>query len=192
MMTKQSTLVLFLIACITSSTGCAAWSTYPAIPGAMQIGHPEVEPLPTIMAEAIRYGNERYLNQEQPVFNLPEGVTLSTYDAVKRRLRGGSAMREPEQRAIHVKQIRTRAHNAEVDIVYPRDDGLHHLVTLHMKQRLLNRFDVEHTRLWRIHVEAPQPTYPALKRPKAPEAPETPEVEDVEAAQDDPSADDDA
>lgn len=165
-MTNKCTFLLLLIAAALSMPGCAAWSTYPAIPGALQVGHPEVEPLPTIMAEAVRYSNERYLEMEEPVFNLPKGVTVATYESVKRRLRGGVAMREPGERAVHVTQIRTRGPHAEVDIVYPRSDGHYQLVTLNMRQRVLNRFHVESTRLWRIRVDVPEPSYPQPDEPE--------------------------
>lgn len=176
-MTSKTALIVSLLLAGLCLPGCAAWSTYPAIPGAMQVGHPEFEPLPTIMAEAVRYSNERYLKADEPTFNLPEGVTKATYDSVKQRLRGGRAMLDPDEPAVHIKQIRVRGGDAQVDVIFPRDDGLYQFVTLHMKQRFLNRFEVRDTRLWRIHVKAPEPNYPKfLEQPavdpqdRAPEA----------------------
>lgn len=169
-MTHKTALFLSLLLASLSLSGCAAWTTYPAIPGALRVGHPEVEPLPTIMAEAVRYSNERYLKAEEPVFNLPDGVTIHTYESVKRRLRGGKAMREPGEPAVHVREIRVRGADAQVDVVFPRSDGLYQFVTLYMKQRLVNRYEVRDTRLWRIHVQAPQPNYPRFEEEQLAEA----------------------
>ena len=163
-MNQTTAFVISLFLAGLSLTGCAAWSTYPAIPGAMQVGHPEVEPLPTIMAEAIRYCNGRFLKAEEPAFNLPEGVTVHTYEAVRRRLDAGRPMTEAGELAVHVRQVRVRGTSAQVDVVYPRGDGMHQFMTLHMKQRWVNRFEVEQTRLWRIHVQVPEPQYPLFEQ----------------------------
>lgn len=160
-MTRKTVLFLLLLVASLHFGGCAAWTTYPPIPGALRVGHPELEPLPTIMAEAIRYSNERYLELEEPVFNLPEGVSERAYDSVTRRLRAGRPMHDPNEPAMHVREIRVRGTDAQADVIFPREDGLYQLVTLYMKQRPVNRYEVQDTRLWRIYVQPPQPNYPA-------------------------------
>lgn len=147
--------------------GCSGWATYPPIEGATQIGHPKLEPVPSIMAEAIRYAHDRYLHDGEIVFNLPEGCGSEVYESVKLRLNSPARpLLEAGQPAVHVNAVRIRAMDAQVDVVYPRSDGHYELVTLFMRQKFLHKYEVRDTRLWRIHVSPPQPRY---EPPPAPE-----------------------
>lgn len=149
------------------STGCTAWATYPPIPGAAQIGRPEFEPVPTIMAEAILFAHDRHGEaigiQDEIVFNLPEGTSPNTYDRVIYRLRKTELparwMTEADDTAIHIESVRIRANAAQVDIIYPRQDGHHELVMLSMRQKFFNQYEVEGSRLWRIQVAVPGAHY---------------------------------
>jgi hypothetical protein len=174
-MTHTTLRITLLLLCLTCVMGCSAWATYPPIPGAMQIGRPELEPVPSIMAEAIRFSNERYVEMDEPVFNLPEGTPDHVYESVRRRLRGGSVMRDADELAIHVQQVRVRTNQAQVDVLFPRDDGLHQLVTLHMRQKLFQVYEVQSTRLWRIHNDPPPPHFPVAEPSPAPVADQEPE-----------------
>lgn len=140
--------------------GCSGWATYPPIEGATQLGHPKLEPVPTIMAEAVRYAHNRYVRTDEIIFNLPEGTPPEIYDSVILRL-GGNArpLLEPGTPAVHVNAVRVRALEAQADVVYPRPDGHYELVTLYMRQKFLHKYEIRDTRLWRIQVTPPQPRY---------------------------------
>ncbi|HRQ76766.1 MAG TPA: hypothetical protein PK098_12700 [Phycisphaerales bacterium] len=143
--------------------GCAPWVTYPQIEGAGHFGSASFEPVPSIITEAIRYTNERSAKLDPLVFNLPQGSRVEDYDRILLRLGAPSGvhpMREAGERAIHVTQIRVRAADAEVDVVYPRTGGLYETATLSMRQRLFGRFEVQRMRVWRVTVHPPLPTYP--------------------------------
>lgn len=143
--------------------GCAPWVTYPQIEGAGHFGRASFEPVPSIMTEAIRYTNERAAKLDPLVFNLPEGSSVEDYDRLLQRLSapgGVRPMREDGERAIHITQIRVRAADAEVDVVYPRAGGLYETATLSLRQRMFSRFEVQRMRVWRVTVLPPLPTYP--------------------------------
>jgi hypothetical protein len=56
--------------------------------------------------------------------------------------------------------VRTRAFEAEVDVVYPRADGLNQLVTLELERELFKDWRVKSARPWQLrNVEMPEPTY---------------------------------
>ncbi len=160
-------LLLALSLLVTASlTGCTTWATYPPIEGAAQIGHPKLEPTPTILADALRYTHERH-GEGELVFNLPEGAPVDLYAILQRRLRDARPMREGDESAIHVQQIRIRANTAEVDLIYPQEGGYHALATLHMRQRFLASYRVTSTRLWRIRVDVPSPNYVPPAEPES-------------------------
>jgi hypothetical protein len=175
-----------LLLMVLAITGCAPWVTYPPIEGAAHLGHSEIEPVPSIITESIRFANERFTKMEDEiVFNLPAGATAALYHDVANRLRNARPMTEDDDFAIHIAEVRVRATNAEVDVVYPRADGLYEMVTLTLRQRLLNHYRVLHSRLWRIHVEAPTANYvPPTPRPIRQPTPEEP-AEQVPTVDDD-------
>jgi len=141
--------------------GCAPWVTYPPIEGAAQIGHPRLEPVPSIITESIRFANDRFAKMEgEIVFNLPPGSPAPLYQDVARRLGNARPMKADDERAIHVTEVRVRARDAEADVVYPRPVGHHEIGTLKLRQTVLHHFKVEQSRLWRIHVDPPAPNFP--------------------------------
>lgn len=153
--------LVLLVVCLLD--GCAPWVTYPPIEGAAQVGHARLEPVPSIITESIKFSNERFAKMEgEIVFNLPEGSPPKLYQDVARRLGSARPMSAGDDRAIHVIEVRVRARNAEADVVYARADGHHEMVTLKLHQRLMHHYDVQHSRLWRIHVDPPPAHYPAV------------------------------
>jgi len=56
--------------------------------------------------------------------------------------------------------VRTRAFDAQIDVIYPRPDGLNQLVTLTMQREVFKDWRVTTTRPWQIrNVEAPAANY---------------------------------
>lgn len=147
------------------ATGCAPWATYPPVEHTARLVDPAFEPMPTLMADAVRYADETYNAMDEPVFNLPEGVKPRVYDLVIRKLGRGRPMMAGDTRAYHITAIRTRGPEAEVDVVAPRADGLYELVTLHFKEKFGKGYQIASTRQWRLHVDVPGPHYVAPAEP---------------------------
>ncbi len=142
--------------------GCAPWATYPPVEHTEGLARPAYEPVPTLMAKAITFAHDRYMAADEVVINLPEGVTPNVYNIVLRKIGRGRPMTDNDENAYTVQEIRTRGPEAQVDLVYPRSDGLHELVTLYFKNHLIDGWKIESTRLWRIRVERPQANYPMV------------------------------
>ena len=146
-----------LIALLAS--GCAPMATYPPVEHTRALSRPAYEPIPTLMAESFRYAHERYQVADELIFNLPEGVTTNVYHMVARKLGEARPMFADDERAYTISEIRTRGSEAQADLIYPRADGLHQLVTIYFKASLLDGWKVASTRQWRIYSQAPQPRF---------------------------------
>ncbi len=139
---------------------CTPWATYPPIEGAAALGDPTLEPIPTLMAEAIRYVYDRDDSEPHEVaINLPPNIPARVYDQVITRLGGGRPMLGPDVNAYHIHAVRLRALEAEVDVIYPGGAGVPEFMTLSFKQDLLKGWYVNRARKWRFRVEVPEPNY---------------------------------
>jgi hypothetical protein len=107
------------------------------------------------------------------------------YDKVFTHLGGGHPLMSPEEEAIHITQIRTRGMDAQVDMTYPRTDGLYQLVTLTLEHSVMTKWHVKSFRRWALRdVEAPKPNYvaaPVQEKPAEPAATPTPEPQSSNA-----------
>ena len=162
---KWSKLKLLLLAMMSGAllggvtTGCAPVATYPSIgERPFSFTQPNFEPLPTLMAEAIRFTHIRFGGGREFAINLPPDTYPVIYDTVIKKLGEGTPMTSADQWAYHIISVRSRGFTAEVDIIYPRESGPHELMTIHLRRKVLS-YSVEHTRLWRIHVDVPPPHY---------------------------------
>ncbi len=176
-----NTAVAVAILVLLAITGCASFSTYPPVEITGGLTNPSFEPLPTLMAESIRFAYEHYGHGEEDfAINLPEGVPPEIYSRVIRKLGGrGHPMTEPGENAYHVLQIRSRGTEAEVDLVYPRTGSIYEMVTLKFSRRLVEGWVVLSSRLWRIHVDTPTMNYippepTTLPEPVTEPAPDSP------------------
>lgn len=149
------------------ATGCQQYATYPPVEITAKLQRPAAEPVPTIIATSVQYARDNFVASKTLPINLPEGVPPSVYDKVFTHLGGGQPLQSPEEEAIHITQIRTRGMDAQVDMTYPRTDGLYQLVTLTLEHNLMEKWHVISVRKWALRdVEAPKPNYVA--RPAAP------------------------
>jgi hypothetical protein len=119
------------------------------------------EPLPTVMALAIDYARAEYVPGKDYPVNLPAGSGWQSYEKVFEKTQGDDTpMKTVGEAALHITQVRTRAFDAEVDLVYPRGDGLNQLVTMKLNREVFEDWRVISARLWQIRdVEIPDPTY---------------------------------
>lgn len=146
-------LAIFLI-------GCSPSGTYPPVEITGKLIKPTHEPIPTLMAVAIRYARENYGKDQDLAINLPAGTTAEAYETVFKKVGGGRPMMDSGEKAIHIQEVRSRNFNAQVDLIYPRADGLNQLVTLTLHRGMLEKYRVERARAWQIRdVEAPEPSY---------------------------------
>ncbi|MCH6552109.1 MAG: hypothetical protein IH804_08875 [Planctomycetes bacterium] len=165
-----------LLGLAAALSGCARWATHPPIESTERSGGPSVEPIPSLMADAIRFAHNHYRGHDEVIINLPEGTPAAVYEMVTDRLGSGRPMMASSERAYHVTEVRVRGLDAQVDLLSPRKDGYYHFVTISFRQDLLRGYQVAHTRLWRIREEPPAPNYRSPPpRPEAAAVVEIPE-----------------
>jgi hypothetical protein len=144
-------------------TGCSPWATYPPVESktAQALTKPTFEPVPTVMAVAIDYARDNYTPGKELPINLPDGADWEVYDKVFTKLaHGGTPMTKRGEPALCIQEVRTRAFEAQVDVVYPRADGLNQLVTLSLEREVFKDWRVKSARPWQIrNVEMPDPHY---------------------------------
>jgi hypothetical protein len=159
-----------LVLAMTALAGCTPWATYPPIEGAASINDPQFAPIPELMAEAIAYGSEHYgldpVEGEPIVYNLPPNTAPRVYERVTDRLGDARPMVEGDDHAYHVTSVRVRTTNAQVDLICPRSDGHHELVEISFKQTFTKGYEVRDARLWRVHVEVPEPNFVPYPQPE--------------------------
>jgi hypothetical protein len=146
------------------AAGCAPYATFPPVEvdAASRMSRATFEPFPTLMAEAIRYTHDQYGDGAADfAWNLPRDTPHGVYTMVEKRLGAGRPMKETNERAFHVQTVRARGVEAEVDVIYPRSDGRHELVTIWFRNEILKGgWQVKRARPWYIEVEAPPaPTF---------------------------------
>lgn len=169
--------IAFFLAVCGAIGGCQQWSTYPPIemPITARMQRPAAEPVPNIIAISIQYAEDRLGVEKGLPINLPEGVPASVYEKVFAHLGGGRPMTQPGERAIHIKEVRTRGMDAQVDMLYPRSDGLYQFATLTLGHYVFEKWQVRSVRKWGVPAVPPVPNYVAPPPPKEKEEkPETP------------------
>ncbi len=142
-------------------SGCAPLATYPPIEEGGKLTTPLMEPFPSLMAEGIWFTHSTYGDTSAEFFyyNLPPGTPPEVFLEVSQRLGIGRPQQDPAQPAYEVKSVRARGIEAEVDVIYPRSDGLYGLVTVSFRRDLMKGWLVSDTRVWRIPVEPDPPSY---------------------------------
>ncbi len=141
-------------------TACAPIATYPPLDGAVELSNPALEPIPTLMAESIRYAQSRYGDGAGGfAINLPPNTPTAVYETVIARLGRCHPQFDRDEPAYHVTSVRARGLKAEVDLFYPRTDGYYEFVTISFRRDVLRGYEVANTRLWRTDDHPPGPNY---------------------------------
>jgi len=139
--------------------GCAPFATYPPVEGSIAINNPTFEPVPSIMADAIRAVHERYgEGHDDYAINLPEGAPEKAYRYVLHKLGEAKPQESADEWAYHLTAIRSRGLNAEADVIVPRDGAPPVMVTLRMRKHLTN-YAIESVKQWNYPVELPPPHF---------------------------------
>jgi hypothetical protein len=150
---------VLLLTLSIAPAGCTPWATYPPVEGTVELNQPTLQPIPTLMADAIRFAHDHYAPDHELVINLPPDTPAKVYSEVIAALGEGRPMTAEDETAFHVQTVRVRALTAEVDVIYPRMGHVHELATIRFRKKVLGRYEVENTRLWRFEVEVPGPNY---------------------------------
>lgn len=162
-MLKRS-LPLAAVCLAASLAGCTPWATYPKVEGQRELSAPTIEPVPGLITASIRWAHATYGGDRPFAINLPEGTPPRVYDTVLARLGAGSPQTAPDQWTYHIKQVRSRGMNAEVDLLRPIEGDRYELITVHL-QGAIDGWSVVSTRAWRIPFEVPAPNWTPPEEP---------------------------
>jgi len=160
----RSTVAAVLL-CLIPVSGCTPLATYPPDVGGLGLSAPSLEPIPTVMAEAIRYAHGRHGSSEEFAINLPAGTPTAVYDRVIMLIGDGHPMQDPQEYTYHVTKVRVRGRNVTVDVFYPRPEGGYQFATISFQGDLIRGFRHERTRTWQTLDEPPGPNYVAAETP---------------------------
>ncbi|MEI6878233.1 MAG: hypothetical protein WCL33_04250, partial [Planctomycetota bacterium] len=72
-------------------SGCAATMTYPEYAGAPK-ADPSLQPLPNLMADALKFAHQRTSPEQELVYNLPPTTPVQVWTGVGKRLGIGRPM----------------------------------------------------------------------------------------------------
>jgi hypothetical protein len=167
-MRRISHAVLLGLSCL-AATACAPAITFPAEEGIMSSSSAPNEPVPTLMAKAIKYAYGQWGEGGDLVINLPPGTPLMTYDKVIDHVGAGHPMKDAGQPAYHVTRVSSQVSEARVDLFYPKPDGTHQFVTLTFHMQLVGGWQHKGTRAWDTGEQPPPPNYPEAVAGTSPE-----------------------
>jgi hypothetical protein len=141
---------------LAALSGCAAWQTFPPTDGTTFFD-PAIQPVPEMMATAIRAALDRSSASAAPVrFNLPEGAKDTVWIKVREFL-GGDATpaREGDKLFATVEQVRLDGGVGQVDVVVPQGEH-YQLFTVHMRGGALAKWRVETVQPWTLRINPPK------------------------------------
>lgn len=121
-----------------ATQGCVGYAVYPPQEGMRGFKNPNSDPLPTLMAESVKWVTVRYPASSQAewssgpavmpgqeakfVVNLPAGVNRQVYQSVVRNCGPGALAMEPGVESLptyHVARIWVQGDDAKVDVIRP-------------------------------------------------------------------------
>jgi hypothetical protein len=152
--------LLFVILFIV--VGCTPVATYPPVENDMALAFSDStnEPIPTILAESLRYAHEHFGGVDGIVFYLPDSMSSETYAIVRERVEGATPLHSTEQTAYYVTALRKRPFHAEVDVVFPSTTGQCEQATIYLSSSLIEPWRVLRDRVWLVPInELPLPNY---------------------------------
>lgn len=133
-------------------SGCTTIATYPPIEHetARSFANSSKEPVPTIMAEAISYTHKHFGGMDRVVFNLPQGVDREAYSIVAKKLGDAVPMKNANEIAYHIVELRLRGFEADADVVFPVTMGGYEMATIHLESSIVDPWVVTNDRVWLI------------------------------------------
>lgn len=147
-------------------SGCAASMTYPEYAGAPK-ADPSLQPMPNLMADALKFSHQRTSPEQELVFNLPPTTPVQVWRGVGKRLDIGRPMTASDTMVWSVRQVRLSGGRAEVDVVYPTQ-GIYQIATVHFVGSTAQPFYPTMLQFWLVPVDAPTCNTPqaVLDQPK--------------------------
>ncbi len=158
-MASRCTAVMLLLWTSICLWSCAPAATYPPTEGTVSMG-PSSPPIPELMAESVRFTNAREGRGEPVVINLPPNTPPNVWEEVLRRLPDARPMLDAGELAYHVQQVRLDGSNAEVDLIYRREN-FNQLTTVVFEGAPFRPWRALYLKNWRVITESPGPNYPA-------------------------------
>lgn len=134
-------------------SGCAATMTYPEYPGAPK-ADPSLQPMPNLMADALKFAHQRTAPEQELVYNLPPTTPVQVWTGVGKRLGIGRPMTVGDTHVWSIRQVRLSGARAEVDVVYPTD-GIYQLATVHFVGSTAQPYYPTMLQFWLLPVDAP-------------------------------------
>lgn len=141
------------IAVALAISGCAATMTYPEYEGAPK-ADPSLQPIPNLMADALKFAHHRTAPEQELVFNLPPTTPVQVWRGVGKRLGMGRPMTAGDTLVWSIRQVRLSGGRAEVDVVYPTE-GIYQLATVHFVGSTAQPYYPTMLQLWLVPVSAP-------------------------------------
>ncbi|MSR29204.1 MAG: hypothetical protein EXS03_06495 [Phycisphaerales bacterium] len=154
----QSTMALIALAFAVAVPGCTSVMTYPEYPGAPR-ADPSLQPMPNLMADALKFAHERLAPGTELVVNLPPTTPRQVWRGVVKRDEPCRPMAATDTIAWTVQQVRLSGGKAEVDVVYPTT-GIYQLATVHFAGSTGQPFYPTQLQLWLVPVVAPKSNAP--------------------------------
>ncbi|MSR44619.1 MAG: hypothetical protein EXS15_04570 [Phycisphaerales bacterium] len=146
-------LALLVVASVCFMNGCISSMTYPEYPGAPK-ADPSLQPMPNLMADALKLAHQRVGGSTELVYNLPSTTPVQVWQGVGKRVGVGRPMVSGDALVWSVAQVRLNGGRAEVDVIYPTD-GIYRLATVHFEGSVGQPFLPTGLQLWLVPVNAP-------------------------------------
>lgn len=134
-------------------SGCAASMTYPEYAGAPK-ADPSLQPMPNLMADALKFAHQRTAPEQELVYNLPPMTPVQVWKGVEKRIGVGRPMTVGDTHVWSVRQVRLSGARAEVDVVYPTE-GIYQLATVHFVGSTAQPYYPTMLQFWLVPVDAP-------------------------------------
>lgn len=148
-------------------TSCTPMMTYPEYSGAPK-ADPSLQPMPNLMADALKFAHQRIVPATELVYNLPPMTPVQVWRGVGKRIDIGRPMKTDDTLVWSIRQVRLSGGRAEVDVVYPTE-GIYQLATVHFVGSTGQPFYPTILQLWLVPTDAQACNTPqaVLDQPKS-------------------------
>ncbi len=133
--------------------GCTPSMTYPAYPGAPK-ADPSMQPMPSLMADAIKFAHQQLSPNSEIVIDLPAMTPKQVWRQVLKSCAPCRPMTPSDKVVWSVRQVKLSGGKAEVDVVYPAE-GIYRLATVHFTGATGQPFYPSQLQFWLVPVTAP-------------------------------------